>query len=646
MEPLIEGNRWNLGLGLLVSLLGAFGGTFFLSHHIPPLGNFLTQLALTSGLAAVEIVAAIGCAIGVSRVLGVILKERPTLALADAFLLGLPLLGCLFFLLGLMTTAPLPMGLLWGAFASYGAWELWQRLGSLSLPSFSLSFAGWAALSLLVLALGLEFMVAQLPPWHLDELSYHLWVPQAWIIEGRVVELTLHSHSYFPMGIESASLPLLSMAGTLGARSMHMVLWLLACTVLLVLVRWLHRRLSLNLALVSAAVVACTPCLLITTGAVLVEWTLLGACLLVVVGLDDLLEERPGALVLLTLAWAAGVATKYSFGLFALIVAMLGLWLFRKNSRVLKHWLLCGVLGLVLGSTFLLRNLVWVGNPIAPFGVSDSPSVSSYTNGLSFLSTLSSYLFQMTMFDEAMGVALPLAALFGIWIAYAGRSLEWLRSLSVAMWLPLLGLASLGMAGRVLLPFLLFPALLGLLGLFSLLQKHPLVRRTATAVWFLLAFLQLFMVMMFVETLHPFKAFYRGEQAYMSQRRSFSRLLWLNKQLPAKSKTLIVGIQELYGSKHKVRGGGNADGPRIARYLEAKDAASLARRWQADGFTHIALYHVRIIVGNGFTARLQKEKMVILSSRTAKRFLKALRTHTSKVGTHSGLFVYKLHQRL
>jgi hypothetical protein len=63
--------------------------------------------------------------------------------------------------------------------------------------------------------LACAFVAAQAPPSSLDELAYHLAVPHTWVLEGRAVALPLLSHSWFPLGIESADLPSLSLLGAI-----------------------------------------------------------------------------------------------------------------------------------------------------------------------------------------------------------------------------------------------------------------------------------------------------------------------------------------------------------------------------------------------------------------------------------------------
>src|SRR2546423_5908718 len=179
------------------------------------------------------------------------------------------------------------------------------------------------ALAIVVLC---ALIVAQAPPSSLDELAYHLAVPWTWVKEHRAVDLPLISHSYFPLGIESADLPLFAILGQSGAIASHFLHLgaAIAATALLL-------RLARNNALAAAAVVA-TPALALTAGWSLVDFPLVGICAALV--LD---EELPGPAI------AAGLLTKYTFAPFALIVLV-----------VRRRWK-GAIGGAILGSLFIVR---------------------------------------------------------------------------------------------------------------------------------------------------------------------------------------------------------------------------------------------------------------------------------------------------
>ena len=52
----------------------------------------------------------------------------------------------------------------------------------------------------------------------------------------------------------------------------------------------------------------------------------------------------------------------------------------------------------------------------------------------------------------------------------------------------------------------------------------------------------------------------------------------------------MVGLNETFWFAHRVRGGGNFDGPRVSRYLQAPMPEALYNRLRADGITHVAVF--------------------------------------------------------
>ncbi len=132
-----------------------------------------------------------------------------------------------------------------------------------------------------------------------------------------------------------------------------------------------------------------------------------------------------------------------------------------------------------------------------------------------------------------------------------------------------------------------------------------------------------------------------GEGAFLArQRRSFGLLAWLDAQLPARSKTLVLGIHELYAVQHRVRGGGNFDGPRVARYLSATDAATLVARFRGDEFTHVAVCSPGLQMTQEREDGLHAERRTVLSSEGAAVLRGALNDHMSLVAEHEGLSLF------
>lgn len=572
----------------------AFGTLIFLARS-GPFASALWRLAVALGFAWLVVLASVGCAaaleLGLARVLGA-RSRGPGL---HSVIVGMPLFGTLCFLLSLATTGPLWMGSALFVADTIAVVTLWRHRRPLT-RSWTLDVAGGVALGLLAIAFGLELVVAQLPPTSLDELAYHLRVPKAWVLAGHFVELPLNSHSYFPTGIESTYLPLFALAGPLGGQSARLLHWITGCVVVAIMARWLARRLPLGSALVCVVVWVATPCLFLATGVALVEWNLLGVCLLAWIGLEAWIDRGDADEVPMALVWAAGLATKYTFVPYALILGAAGAWLLRRRPADARRWWVTGAAGVVLGAPFFVRNLVLTGNPIEPLGGADTANVMGFMAESSVAAQSLRYVFDASRVDESLGAALPAAALCGLWGAWATRGASRLPWLALAMWVPLGILASQGVVARILLPFLLVPAMVGLLAVQEGAARGTWASRTVPAAWLLLAAVQIVTAASIIASEDPYAYFFSGRDAYVAKRKAYAGLAWLDGQLPRDSRTLVVGLQELYPSERIVHGAGNSDGARVGRYLDATSADALSDRLVSDGFTHVATYFPRILV--------------------------------------------------
>ena len=63
----------------------------------------------------------------------------------------------------------------------------------------------------------------------------------------------------------------------------------------------------------------------------------------------------------------------------------------------------------------------------------------------------------------------------------------------------------------------------------------------------------------------------------------------LDAALPGASRTLVIGLTETFWFQHRIRGGGNFDGPRLSKYLETPTPEALYARLKRDGITHVAV---------------------------------------------------------
>jgi hypothetical protein len=481
--------------------------------------------------------------------LGALFRRAKQIDFPLDLLIGYPLFGTLCFLIGTLEISLWTLGpvVALGLLATI-VFLLRQYSGEAG-PQNEKPAADsplWPAMAV-VAVLVVAFVTAQAPPSSLDELAYHLAVPHTWVLEGRVIELPLLSHSYFPLGIESADLlPLLLLGSSDGGVTSHFLhLFAAIATTLLV-----ARRTKSWLA--TAAIVT-TPALAITAGWSLVDWPLTGLFVALYIALED--EDLDTA----SAATAAGLVTKYTFAPFALVVWAIFWW----RKRRIPRW------QVLVGAVFFVRNLIIAGNPFAPFFGTDAPSVVGFRE-----LALADYIFEGTFIDEALGASLVMLPVF----AAGGLALA-----SIAMAVALFFLAP---TSRVLVPFLVVPAM----------SAAPELRRRVLSVLVAIAVVvQTFLVIWFAARTNAFSllaASATEEQYLRTQRPSYAAIEWLNLQLPIDSRTLLIGHGETYWFTRRVRGGGNFDGPRISRYLDVPTPEALRERLRKDGITHVAVMAV------------------------------------------------------
>ncbi|MGZ5441815.1 MAG: hypothetical protein ACXW5U_17960 [Thermoanaerobaculia bacterium] len=495
---------------------------------------------------ALPLVVALAVAIACVGVGAVARRSEDADAALD-FLIGYPLFGAVCFLVGTVNVSVWTMvpvvaiGAVVGGLRIRAGWKPAERPAG---SRRSASASAWAFAVAVVIACG--FVWAQAPPSSLDELSYHLAVPQAWVLEGRAVELPLSSHSYFPLGIESADLAGLALLGAGGGGVASHFLHLFAAIATCLLIA---RRTESWLA--TAAIVT-TPALAITAGWSLVDWPLAGLFVVTFVALERDDTRTASA------ATAAGLLTKYTFLPFAILA-----WAIKRKR---PHAIV------LAGLVFFARNAILTFNPFAPFFGADAPHVSGYR-----ALALADYVFEGSFIDEAIGasiVALP---------AFAMGALA-LGSVAIA-----LALFFLAPSSRILVPYLVVP---------SLTAAESLKKKWFAVLIGICVVVQTFLVVWFTARGGAFSLLAGGmsEEEYLrKQRPVYASIEWLNTQLPESSRTLIVGTNETYWFARPVRGGGNFDGPRVSRYLES---LALREQLRSDGITHVAVIAATVPTSN------------------------------------------------
>lgn len=521
---------------------------------------------------------------------GALVRRSRVVDLPLDLLIGYPLFGTVAYLVGLLRISNATMLPLLIAGAIGGAWLLLARYGGHheSAPDAKLPLE-WPALAVAaVLACG--FVAAQAPPSSLDELAYHLAVPQTWVLEGRVTELPLNSHSYFPAGIESADLPLLTLLGPIDGGIASHFLHLLAAIATTALI------LRKSASWLATAAIVTAPALAATAGWSLVEWPLVG----LFVALWTLLESEDlnGA----SAATAAGLLTKYTFAPFALLA-----WAVKRR---IPRW------PALLGLVFYARNLILTLNPFAPFFAHDAPHVSGFR-----ALALADYVFEGKFLDEALGASILALPVFAAGAIAAGTAI-----------LALL-LFFLAPSSRILVPFLAVGAT----------SAAPELRRRVLRAFIAIAVvIQTFLVVMLTARAGAFATIAGAgsdEEYLRKQRPAQTAVEWLNASLPHDSRALVVGLNETYWFAQPVRGGGNFDGERISRYLEVPAPEALRERLRADGITHVAVVTTPIRTTD---EQKRQERETRLSSGAQKMLAQTLDHYASNVISRGNATLFTL----
>jgi hypothetical protein len=548
------------------------------------------RVAIPFFLACVEAIAIIGAGFAVRGLRGRVWRvhaESDKLDIPLDYVIGLPVFGTLCFLLATISASKwtmLPLlivGVVFGAYA-IARWREQTADGRQQTADFRWSIP-------IAFIFFCAFVAAQAPPTSLDELAYHLAIPKTWMLEGRAIALPLLSHSYFPLGVESASLPLLTMLGDEGGVASHFV-HLFAAIAAAILIERRTKDL-----LITAAILT-TPALAITAGWSLVDFPLLGVC----VALWLAVENDDDATI--AAAIGAGLLTKYTFLPLAVATLAVG-----------RRWK-PAIPGLLIGSVFFIRNLIIAGNPIAPFLSANSPHLMHYR------AYLTDYVFDPQFIDESLGAAmLMLAPLASGLIPLA------LLALGILFFF-------LGPSSRLLIPYFAIPAM----------------SATVTKKWFrfLVAVaiaVQALMVVYLTDRNGPFELVASDvEGSYLGrQRPSIPAISWLNRTLPDESRTLVIGTGESFWFSHRVRAGGNFDSDRMSAYLDTPTPEALHEKLRSDGITHVAI--VSVTAPQTEVARKIEERQTRLTPAAQRMLSQFLDRYAANVasGNNAILFTIK-----
>jgi hypothetical protein len=215
-----------------------------------------------------------------------------------------------------------------------------------------------------------------------DALEYHLQIPREWYEAGRIVPLHHNVFSYFPNGVEVHYLMAMHLRGGPWAAMYQCQFFSLAWVLLTAATVYGAIRemtgATRAAASAAAAMVIATPWMIMLgsvayTESALALYTALSAAWILRACRADDVDRLQTMLIAGAMAgFACGVKyTAVPMVAIALVVAATGVALITRNLRGwIKPIIAFGVIAAALMSPWLIRNVVWVRNPVFPLAMS------------------------------------------------------------------------------------------------------------------------------------------------------------------------------------------------------------------------------------------------------------------------------------
>ena len=209
-------------------------------------------------------------------------------------------------------------------------------------------------------------ITASAPAIHYDALTYHLALPETYLLNGRISALPELIRSGMPQLGEMIYLWTASLGGTSAAAVAG---WLLGAITLLALLFALRESFQYRAALIGCAALAAGTSVISALGWAYIDWFCLAFGLGVLICLKVWAQNgNARSLLLAGLFTGFGIAAKYTAGV---IIFGTLLWIIyygvRQKREVFKPVLLLLVGAILPVLPWLIKNLIATGNPLYPF---------------------------------------------------------------------------------------------------------------------------------------------------------------------------------------------------------------------------------------------------------------------------------------
>lgn len=297
-------------------------------------------------------------------------REQPTLvSLSLQTIMGCGFLSLVILLVGL--TIGINRWIAWGLlFLVIGLhyklipnwFNQWRNLFPfrLKLSKFDVLLSVILGVSLLF-----SFLSNWLPIYHFDALMYHVMLPKAYLLEGRITDLSWQIQSGMPQNGEMFYLWGLSL---INETSALLIVWLLGVTSLVGLGAFINEHFGFRSALVGITSFLCGYTVLSALTWGYVDWvTFLFSVALLLTFFTWLIHQDWHWLVLAGVFGGLLMGSKYTSGAIQISMEVaITLFCLRTRKSWWKAMLFYNLPLLIVFSPWLIKNFIFTGNPVYP----------------------------------------------------------------------------------------------------------------------------------------------------------------------------------------------------------------------------------------------------------------------------------------
>jgi hypothetical protein len=305
---------------------------------------------------------------------------------------------------------------------------------------------------LLGISLLFSFLSNWLPLYHFDTLMYHVMLPKAYLLEGRITDLPWQIQSGMPQNGEMFYLWGISLLNEVSAL---LIVWFLGIIALMGLGAFITEHFGFRSALVGITSFLCGYTVLSALSWGYVDWvTFLFSTALLLAFFTWLIHQDWQWLVLAGIFGGLLMGSKYTSGAVQISMEIaITLFCLRTGKSWWKTMLLYNLPLLIVFSPWLIKNLVFTGNPVyplffvsgnmSPIRIENYQSAPTWGNWMDFIflpvmATITGFP-GTDGFGSAIG---PLLLAFGVlvWVGWQQFQVQQRMLLKTVLWMAITGI--------------------------------------------------------------------------------------------------------------------------------------------------------------------------------------------------------------